>query len=147
MSCDSQCFSLIVLLVLRINILFIIIGGSHMVPMDVPEQCYDMMSRFINDKSFFDAKQPYPRVKNGKYAGGSEKSSQPIIENTSNQTVMAVMFLSLMLIVLGFSYYYRNRKNASNNKYVNVSQLPMQNIYKTEKSVGSGKNENVYQSI
>lgn len=75
----------------------VVIGGSHMVPMDVPRASLDMIDRFIEKKPYIDGVQPYPRMNRGKASSKIMKSS---IESITSSEI-ALSYLIFVLICLG----------------------------------------------
>ena len=76
----------------------VVLGGSHMVPMDVPHAAFDMMERFIKKKSYFDTQQPVLKyhIPVVKHHGKKDNGGGVVL--TSNEAVGNNVFGVVMLV-------------------------------------------------
>jgi carboxypeptidase D len=95
-----------------------VIGGSHMVPMDVPEASLDMIYRFLHKQSFLDGKQPYPaKTKKGHWNEMQAKANNTRDDNVKSSILYLLLTLGVVSSVIMILSVLRSFHPTSSDKY------------------------------
>lgn len=111
----------------------VVLGGSHMVPMDVPEAALDMVYRFVNGLSFNDYEQSIDialtvKPKIFKALDGKEKVINAIqrfmvyCENSKFGAVYAYFVLAVMIGIAGLASFCCWKKENTSKGYERIPE-------------------------
>lgn len=110
-----------------------VIGGSHMVPMDVPRAALDMIRRFMAKESLFDAPQPRTEDQLGHLmkASGSEAASFTfslsglvfLIASVATATVCAMHYLPRIKSQSSSNLVFGGSSTSFTHSYVEIPRV------------------------